>query len=91
MEHKKEATTMETAITALIVLVVFFLGYYTGKGITDSVVEKQAKRLRGKVDLGAVNKPTARERAKQGTRLEEEEEAMTETLTGLGIKPKDED
>lgn len=89
MELKKEATNMETAITALIVLLVFYAGYFTGKGVADAIVDEQAKKFRKKMTVGAVDKPTAAARAMEGTRQEETEEAMTETLDELGIKPNE--
>lgn len=80
---------METIITVLMVLLVFFAGYFTARGVTDAIVDEQAKKLKKKIGVGAVDKPTPAERFKRGTYLEAEEEAMTETLDDLGIKPNE--
>ena len=70
---------------ALVIFISLYIGFYLG---TKTISEERAKTLLPKISfnkrkLGAVQKLSQTEIEKKGTRLQETEEAMIETLKDL--------
>ena len=78
---------VEVFVITLINIIVFFLGYMTGKGKVEEAIEKTVKKYTKKKQVGGIEKPSAKELRKRGTRVEEEEQEMTKLLDT--IVPKD--
>lgn len=79
---------VEVFVITLVNVIVFFLGYMTGKGKVEEAVEKTVRKYTKKEKLGGVETLSAKEMEKRGTRLEEEEKEMTKLLDTIIRKDK---